>query len=114
MLIIRTADKNIMLERRPPAGIWGGLWCLPVGDSTEELADRFGIDVAGARSLPVLEHRLTHIQMTIHAAICEPSDAGKVECNRQQGWFAPHEWPELGLPRPVQTLLNDNLEVKKT
>lgn len=111
MLIIRKPDNSILLERRPPAGIWGGLWCLPEGESAAELIDRFGIENVPDRKLPALEHRLTHIRMTIHAAICEPpANAGEVECNNHQCWFGADEWPLLGLPKPVQALLNDNLD----
>jgi A/G-specific adenine glycosylase len=29
MLLLRTMDGEVLLERRPPAGIWGGLWSFP-------------------------------------------------------------------------------------
>ncbi|HET6591987.1 MAG TPA: A/G-specific adenine glycosylase, partial [Xanthomonadales bacterium] len=32
MLILRDERGRVLLEKRPPAGIWGGLWCLPEGN----------------------------------------------------------------------------------
>ncbi|MGB8326770.1 MAG: A/G-specific adenine glycosylase, partial [Steroidobacteraceae bacterium] len=29
MLLARARDQSVLLEKRPPRGIWGGLWCLP-------------------------------------------------------------------------------------
>ncbi len=30
MLLVRDAAGRVLLERRPPSGLWGGLWSLPV------------------------------------------------------------------------------------
>ncbi|MCK4743393.1 MAG: A/G-specific adenine glycosylase [Sulfuriflexus sp.] len=32
MLLLRNADNKILLQQRPPTGIWGGLWSLPEAD----------------------------------------------------------------------------------
>jgi len=29
MMILRNSDGHVLLEQRPPSGIWGGLWSLP-------------------------------------------------------------------------------------
>ena len=29
MLLVRDPQGRVLLERRPPQGVWGGLWCLP-------------------------------------------------------------------------------------
>ncbi|MDR2881621.1 MAG: A/G-specific adenine glycosylase, partial [Azoarcus sp.] len=48
--------NSVLLERRPPAGIWGGLLTLPEipeGTDTDDWVLRsFGIDRASARALP--------------------------------------------------------------
>ena len=31
-LVLRDASGALLLERRPPSGIWGGLWCFPECD----------------------------------------------------------------------------------
>src|SRR5690554_7293762 len=36
MLILEDNEGRILLERRPPSGIWGGLWSLPELDPRSE------------------------------------------------------------------------------
>ena len=111
MLILLNKDGQVLLERRPPAGIWGGLWSLPADDDGRPIQQRLGLENHMFKSLMALQHQLTHIQMTIQPLIghTEP-DSGRVECTPDQRWFSQQEWPDLGLPRPVRHLLETYLE----
>jgi A/G-specific adenine glycosylase len=111
MLILLDTNGHVLLERRPPAGIWGGLWSLPADDNGRSIQQRFGLENHPLKSLTTLQHQLTHIQMTIQPLIghTEP-DSGRVECTPDQRWFSQQEWPALGLPRPVRHLLETYLE----
>lgn len=106
MLILLDSEGNVLLERRPPVGIWGGLWSLPSDDDGQPILQRLGLTHHSLRSLATFQHQLTHIQMTIHPLIghAEPVASG-VECTLDQRWFGPDEWQALGLPRPVRYLL---------
>lgn len=107
MLILQDGDGRILLERRPPTGIWGGLWSLPADDNGESLDKRLGVDSSDLKPLPDFQHQLTHMRMTIQPLIGEVTPSAKgVECNDEQGWFGQQEWPALGLPEPVRQLLN--------
>ena len=111
MLILLDKEGNILLERRPPAGIWGGLWCLPADDGGQALQQRLGVDTTLLKPLDKLQHQLTHIQMTIQPLIGHTELLpGGVECTTDQRWFSQLEWPELGLPRPVRHLLETHME----
>jgi len=111
MLILLDKDGNILLERRPPAGIWGGLWCLPADDIGQTLQQRLGVDTTLLKPLDKLQHQLTHIQMTIQPLIGHTElFPGRVECTTDQRWFSQQEWPELGLPKPVRQLLETHME----
>ena len=111
MLILIDENGSVLLERRPPAGIWGGLWALPADGNGELVQHRLGIADNVLRRLPSLKHQLTHMQMTINPLIglTEPITTG-VECTDNQRWFGQHEWPGLGLPKPVRQLLETYLE----
>jgi len=115
MLILLDGKGNVLLERRPPSGIWGGLWSLPADDNGQAVQQRLGINKKDLRSLPSLRHQLTHIHMTINPLISntEPVPTG-VECAPDQRWFEPQEWPSLGLPKPVRQLLETYLENAET
>ena len=115
MLILTDDDGSVLLERRPPVGIWGGLWSLPADDDVQPVQQRMGLDKNGLKTLPELEHQLTHIKMTIQPLIAhtEVSSRG-VECSANQRWFGRHEWQALGLPKPVRQLLETHLENSET
>jgi A/G-specific adenine glycosylase len=61
---------SILLEKRPDAGIWGGLWSLPEIDLATDVARhckaRFLADVAIGDELAPIEHGFTHYHLTIH------------------------------------------------
>ena len=107
MLILQDGEGRILLERRPPTGIWGGLWSLPADDNGEPLDQRLGVDSSVLKPLPNLQHQLTHMRMTILPLIGRVTPLVKgVECSNEQNWFEQQEWPTLGLPEPVRQLLN--------
>ena len=111
MLILTDGEGKVLLERRPPAGIWGGLWSLPSDDDGRPIQQRLGVNLHSMQTLPALQHQLTHMQMHIrpligHAGLLP----GGVECTQDQRWFGQHEWPALGLPQPVRQLLEIYLE----
>ena len=111
MLILINSSGNVLLERRPPAGIWGGLWSLPADDDGQPVLQRLGVDSTKLHKLPVVHHQLTHMHMTIQPLIghTEPTATG-VEYKLDQHWFGQQEWPTLGLPKPVRQLLEMHLE----
>ena len=111
MLILTDGSGNVILERRPPTGIWGGLWSLPADDQGQPIQQRLGVSGHSFKPLEALQHQLTHIEMTIHPLIGHTDMlAGGVECTPDQRWFSRQEWPSLGLPQPVRYLLETYLE----
>ena len=36
MLIAKDKAGDVFMQKRPPTGIWGGLWCFPQFDNEEE------------------------------------------------------------------------------
>ncbi len=63
---------EILLEKRAPTGIWGGLWCLPQSERPDDqtwalaLAAQHGESAAHARLAPVV-HGFTHFRL--HAEV---------------------------------------------
>ena len=68
VLVIERAGE-ILFERRPAAGIWGGLWSLPETAPDDDVAQhcraRFGAAVVPGEALPPIEHGFTHYRLTI-------------------------------------------------
>ena len=105
MLIMRDNNGRVLLERRPPTGIWGGLWSFPEGDSIESIEQNLGLAETRPTALPQIEHRLSHVRMLIHPSVATSSEAKQVKCSPQQKWFHPADHADLGLPKPISDLL---------
>jgi len=105
MLVLKDSENRVLLEKRPPSGIWGGLWSLPEDSSIENIEERLGLAALGLKALPEVEHRLSHMRMLIQPSIATVGSATRVKCAVEQNWFAPADQSELGLPKPVSDLL---------
>jgi len=105
MLLARRADGAVLLERRPPAGIWGGLWCLPESVSAEMLAARFGLAADGLEPQPEITHRLTHRLLRIRPLTANAQPDPRFLAEDNLAWQPKLAWEELGLPKPVLDLL---------
>ena len=105
MLIVQDGDGRVLLEKRPGAGIWGGLWCLPEGASPAAIAAKLGLGLNGHDPLPPFEHRLSHLRLEIHPARARGPVAEAVRAGEGLAWVDPRDAGGLGLPRPVAMLL---------
>jgi len=101
LLRARTGDGAVWLHKRPPTGVWAGLYCLPAFDSRESLASALPRDSEAQDGEP-FKHVLTHKDLHLH-----PVDVHMERKHRigPGAWFAPTEWPGLGLPTPIRRLL---------
>ena len=68
MLVIINQNE-VLLEKRPQTGIWGGLWSLPEIDMHEiaiEVAQsRLGLEVEAEEPLAIMNHAFTHFKLAI-------------------------------------------------
>lgn len=113
MLLLRDRQGRLLLQRRPPSGIWGGLWCPPENEDLERLQGQLGAPgktMAGT----TLEHGFTHFRLTIHPhhLRCEADRIG-VESGDRLDWRTPAEWLTEGLPQPVRRLLEQMTDSKE-
>ncbi len=105
LLWARARDASVWLQRRPVPGVWAGLYCLPWFGSRDELLAAVPSRYRQhARDLDVFKHVLTHkdlhvhpVQMLLAKNALDGAAAGQ--------WFGVEEWPRLGLPAPVRSLL---------
>ncbi|MDO8313390.1 MAG: NUDIX domain-containing protein [Sideroxyarcus sp.] len=60
--------NDILLEKRPGSGIWGGLWCPPQFDDEGAARDWFvqnGMDASHGERLETFTHTFTHFKLHI-------------------------------------------------
>ncbi|HHS83341.1 MAG TPA: A/G-specific adenine glycosylase, partial [Gammaproteobacteria bacterium] len=69
LLLITDTEGRVLLERRPPAGIWGGLWSFPeCGDEMDPAGwccEELGCEVELQEPLPPLHHAFSHFRLVI-------------------------------------------------
>ena len=107
-LLLHTDQQKIYLEKRPPKGIWGGLWCLPSMDSVDcpktYMAIAYGLTLEKIDPLMTLKHAFTHFLLHINALSVYIPNPNESEYSGY--WVAPHELSGLGLAKPVRVILD--------
>lgn len=109
-VVLRRADGAVLLERRPPAGIWGGLWSFPECEPGADLADwcrrQAGCEAESLEPLPPLRHTFSHFHLDIEPVVVA---VGKVTCGVAEGegaiWYDHGAPAACGLAAPVAGLL---------
>lgn len=110
MLLHRCAER-ILIWRRPPSGIWGGLWSLPeVDDETAvELWQRSFLSQTRAPETiqrEVIRHQFSHYSLDISLAIIELDQWPlKISDGDNYAWVEVDAIGNYGLPTPVRKLL---------
>ena len=68
-LIIRNEKGDYLMQKRPPSGIWGGLWSLPELAMeqvvNEAVQQNWQLTVSHYRDLPVFRHTFSHFHLDI-------------------------------------------------
>lgn len=108
-LLLENKAGEILFQRRPPTGIWGGLWCFPecsTDDDIEKwlLAEK-GLSGSISRQLSVIKHTLTHFRMEIlpiHLKIKQCNNVKEMDDHR---WRLAGDALKFGVPAPVRNLL---------
>ena len=108
-MLILLKGNEVMLEKRPPSGIWGGLWSLPeinAGESPEQVVElRYGLQAECQPVLKALTHSFTHFRLRIQPqpmqVLMEKPQA------REAGliWLALNDAIGAALPTPVRNIL---------
>ena len=109
VMLLLCHDGEIFLEKRPPAGVWGGLWSFPEiapGQRAEDYClKHFGVHAECAEPLPQLAHTFTHFKLEITP---QPAmlAAKPHAVNESAGvWLSLQEARQAPLPAPVRKLL---------
>ena len=107
LLLVRNGE--LLLEKRPPSGIWGGLWSLP------ELADdarvrahcrtHYGCGIAAPQPLAPLAHAFTHFKLQIQPLLCQVEKLTPAARETGQMWLSLDEAHGAAIPVPVRKLI---------
>lgn len=99
---------QVLLERRPSVGLWGGLWTFP--EPGREAAGEYcrrelGCTLARKRRLAPIEHGFTHFKLTISPLLCDVERSTPRAEQSGRIWISIEDAAHAAVPTPVRTLL---------
>jgi A/G-specific adenine glycosylase len=101
--------NEVMLEKRPSSGIWGGLWSLPeisMQDIASEVALRkFGLDVEAEEPLESIQHVFTHFKLEILPQPLSVTNRPLQTNMPNTIWLPIEDAIGAALPTPVRNIL---------
>ncbi|MDL5366294.1 A/G-specific adenine glycosylase [Xanthomonas sp. NCPPB 2654] len=111
-LLLENAAGELLLQRRPPSGIWASLWTLPQADSETELRAWLERETRGrafddAEPMPPIVHTFSHYRLHLQPLrLRKVALRDAVRDNDDLRWVARADLSALGLPAPIRKLLD--------
>ena len=101
MLLTLNKNGQLQLMKRPPTGIWGGLWSLPEEANPPKnpiLVDKF-------------KHTFSHFHLKVD--VINGFSANRVEDNSALAWHNIGDLTKLALPTPIKKFLYQHFKIKE-
>jgi A/G-specific adenine glycosylase len=112
VMLLHRCGPQILLWRRPPSGIWGGLWSLPEVDEASAIAlwqQSFLAQAQAPASLQrdVIRHQFSHYSLDISLAVIELEELPPaISDTDNYRWVEIRDLARHGLPTPVRKILS--------
>ncbi|HEX4461520.1 MAG TPA: A/G-specific adenine glycosylase [Polyangia bacterium] len=124
--LLAERDDTLLFVRRPPAGLWGGLWEPPMRqlgrgerpdeDAAHATAAGVGLTLTSVRAHGSFEHVLTHRRMQFHVFLARARGKLRLDGYDAHHWqprtsalelgvaaWTRRIWEQTTLPRPAST-----------
>lgn len=109
--------EQVLLQKRPDSGIWGGLFAFPQFDSLEEckryISDK---NMQISQQLTAFRHTFSHFHLDIVPLLVEvPTNTVKEKSriyfasgqSNEHYWYKLNEINPIGLPTPIKQILDE-------
>lgn len=112
LLLLENPQGEVLLEKRPPHGIWGGLWSFPEceADQVESCCASLGVSlnaVAMIKDGRQFRHTFTHFHLDITPVHVQLNKIpSRIAESGQTVWYDPAHPAQIGLAAPVARLIN--------
>ena len=111
MLMIRDARGRVLLQRRPPAGLWGGLWGFPecANSNARQWCHKIlGINIHTESPWPTLRHSFSHFHLDITPIPAQlVGGTDRAMENAETVWYNVRRPDQRGFSAPVKYLLDE-------
>ncbi len=111
LLIAETVDSGnpaVLIERRPPTGIWGGLWSPPQFETETEALDWCRLELGEPdlpdRTLAPIDHAFTHFDLRLQPLRVKLATKGLFPTRDDRQWYRLSDPARVGLPQPIRQL----------
>jgi A/G-specific adenine glycosylase len=109
-LLMQDFQGRVLLEKRPPLGIWGSLWCFPSCSMDKSIIDvcehHYAETLLTLRALPHFRHTFSHFHLDIHPLLITVKPRRKPRLPALAlRWQHPTQTIDVGLAAPVLKLL---------
>ncbi|MBL4868358.1 MAG: A/G-specific adenine glycosylase [Pseudomonadales bacterium] len=110
MLLLRNQQQELLLEQRPPMGIWGGLWSFPEFKNKAALwtfcQNNLGEEQDNTKRVATMRHTFSHYHLDIEAwSLDIAQKPNKIMEHRQVAWYNHKQPSTIGLPAPIIKLI---------
>jgi A/G-specific adenine glycosylase len=116
-LLLQNNQQQVLLEKRPPTGIWGGLWSLPEFVSEDAaLAWCMANNMRIVRQQSGLKqrHTFSHYHLDYTPLLIETDDScDHVSETDRTSWHNIQQINQLGLAAPIKNLLQQHFNGEK-
>ncbi|MGB5396515.1 MAG: A/G-specific adenine glycosylase [Gammaproteobacteria bacterium] len=111
LLLLDDGAGAVLLERRPPSGIWGGLWSLPELAMEDDIASacqqRWGVQVHSATDGTRFRHSFSHYHFDITPCRVQLETSIALVKDANMRWYCAAQTRPLALAAPVQRILQE-------
>jgi A/G-specific adenine glycosylase len=109
-LLLYNKEQCVYLEKRPPTGIWGGLWSLPSLAMDQSpltyVQDNYDLQAKSVCELQPFKHTFSHFHLQLYPLTIEVESVAKTALKEPQGlWFSKSELTTVGLAKPISKIL---------
>jgi A/G-specific adenine glycosylase len=108
VLVVLNGAGAVLLERRPPSGIWGGLWTFPQFEEMAaalQFAQLTSSQHLDAEQLPLYHHAFTHFDLALQPILVRAIPANRLADGEAYCWYHADQPARIGLAKPVVDIL---------
>jgi len=109
LVVAMRGGHKVLVERRPPSGLWGGLWGLPEFPTRAHAEQWCREHLSGSAALrrgQSIRHAFSHFDYEMKPLVVHC--LGKAESLRDDDryrWYDVRQPAKIGLPKPIATLV---------
>lgn len=108
--LVMIKGGEVLLQRRPSTGLWGGLWTFPElagNDAHAECRTRFGCAVSAPVRLAPVQHGFTHFKLEAQPLLCRVRKSTPAAGEMGLVWLGLADAAKAAIPVPVRRVLEE-------